>query len=44
MKEAWPSDQGTDAIQTEAPNEDGFVAEMSKDPIRVAERGERIGP
>ena len=43
MEKSWPGDQSTNAVETKTPDEDSFVAEMAEDPIRVAERGERVG-
>ena len=42
MEQTWPGDQGADTVQREAPDKDGFVAEVAQDPIRVAERGQRV--
>lgn len=43
MQETWPSDQSSDTVQAKAPDEDGFVAEVSQDPVGMAERSEWIG-
>lgn len=37
MNKARPCNQGTDAIQTKAPNEDCFVAVVAEDPIGMAQ-------
>jgi hypothetical protein len=37
MKNARPSDKSADAIKTEAPNEDGLIAVVSKNPVSMAE-------
>ena len=42
VKNARPSDKSADAIKTEAPNEDGLVAVMSKNPVGMSERSKRI--
>ncbi|KAH9844601.1 hypothetical protein Tdes44962_MAKER07240 [Teratosphaeria destructans] len=43
MQDAGPGNQGADAVQGEAPDEDGFEAVVAEDPVGVAERGEGVG-
>lgn len=38
-----PGDEGSDAVQAEAPDESRFVAVVAQDPVGVAEGGERVG-
>ena len=42
MEETWPGDQGTDPVEAQAEDEDRLVAVMTKNPICMAKRGERI--
>ena len=44
VQQAWPSDQGAEAIQTKSPDEDGLVSEMTEDPVCMAERCQWICP
>lgn len=42
MKKTWPSDQSADSVETQTPDEDGFVAIVSKDPVGMAKRSEWV--
>lgn len=43
MEEAGPCDQGSDAVEAKAPDEDGLEAEVAEDPVGVAQGCEWIG-
>lgn len=43
MKQTGPCYQSADSIETQAPDKDGFVSEMAKDPVRMTERCQWIG-
>lgn len=43
MQNARPGNQGSDAVQAEAPDESRFVAVVAQDPVGVAEGGEGVG-
>lgn len=43
MQNAWPSNQGANAIEAKTPDEDDLEAVVAEQPVGVAEGGERVG-